>query len=117
MEKYRKDNREKIRKHDREYRRIRRKLYPEREKEIRKRVYEKRKEYIGNYKLNRGCAVCGYNRYASVLEFHHKEDKEFNINSSCNKSFEKMLKEMEKCEILCANCHRERHIEKGCNNE
>lgn len=80
------------------------------------RHYEKRKGYIANYKLNRGCSVCGYHKCAAALEFHHpNDDKEFNISCGLyrdNRSLEEIEKEMEKCVILCANCHKEEHSKK-----
>lgn len=46
----------------------------------------------------------------TVFDFHHLRDKLFNISSSINKySLEKLHTELEKCELLCANCHRTHH--------
>jgi len=46
-----------------------------------------------------------------VLDFHHidKETKEFTIGTIKKGSKEKILKEIDKCVCLCANCHREFH--------
>lgn len=57
------------------------------------------------------CQKCGYNKCIGALEFHHvnKEEKEFNINR--NLSLEQMENELQKCILLCANCHREEHCE------
>jgi len=57
------------------------------------------------------CENCGYDRCISALEFHHEGDKkEDNLNTIIkNASKEKVLKEVEKCILLCANCHRELH--------
>ncbi len=60
------------------------------------------------------CMKCGYNKYPEVLEFHHKnpKEKEFGISRSGHcRSWERVKKEIEKCNLLCANCHREIHIE------
>ena len=81
----------------------------------RQRQWQKeRKQYIDDYKLSRGCSVCGYNKCAEVLDFHHsdcrkKGEKKFSIASSLKKgiSLEIIKEEMNKCVILCANCHRE----------
>lgn len=65
--------------------------------------------YIAEYKLERGCKNCGYDSHPSVLDFHHKdkEKKSFNISRGIhNNSIEVIEKEMEKCDVLCANCHR-----------
>lgn len=58
------------------------------------------------------CNLCGYNKCVAALEFHHLDPlfKEFEICSSLhNKSAETMQKELDKCILLCANCHREEH--------
>ena len=67
------------------------------------------------YVIKRGgkCECCGYNKNLAVLEFHHinPDEKEFQIDlrAFSNHSLEKLEKELEKCELLCANCHREHH--------
>ncbi len=76
-----------------------------------KRRKNEKKRYIQDYKLSKGCSVCGYNKCASALDFHHNGDKKFILATAPNNgcSLEKIEKEMEKCIILCANCHRELH--------
>lgn len=61
-----------------------------------------------DYKGSR-CSVCGYNRCIGALEFHHLDpkEKEFQISSERNPSWETLVKELDKCILLCANCHRE----------
>ena len=58
-----------------------------------------------------GCCRCGYNKCIDALDFHHinPEEKEFSISNKGNKSIEDLMKEAEKCIILCSNCHREEH--------
>lgn len=58
------------------------------------------------------CQVCGYNKSISALDFHHlnPEEKDFTIarkKKSIND--EKMRAELDKCALLCSNCHREEH--------
>jgi hypothetical protein len=57
------------------------------------------------------CARCGYNRYLGSLELHHTNPdvKEFDFAHSRSTTFEKIKPELEKCILLCANCHREEH--------
>ena len=60
------------------------------------------------------CVRCGYNKCPEVLEFHHRNpsEKEFNISSKGHcRSWERVKKEIEKCDLLCANCHRETHAD------
>ncbi len=63
--------------------------------------------------LGGSCAECGYNDNLSALHFHHKEahKKEFKLGARTlsNRSWEAILKEVKKCELLCANCHSEEH--------
>lgn len=58
------------------------------------------------------CQLCGYNRCIEALEFHHTDptQKEFTISNKRTASKDKLLNEMKKCMLLCANCHREQHF-------
>ena len=87
------------------------KLKMEQNRTNKKMVYNLISEEVNNYKIKKGCGHCGYNKEAVALDFHHKDRKDKIINVSSHwktswKQFEKMKKEMEKCIILCANCHR-----------
>lgn len=58
-----------------------------------------------------GCCVrCNWVGSIAAFEFHHVDDnKEFNIGCAANKSWEVIKKEIDKCELLCSNCHRIEH--------
>lgn len=58
-------------------------------------------------KLERGCELCGYNANPVALDFDHRDPslKRLKIAGS-TASPERLLEEMEKCRVLCANCHR-----------
>jgi transcription elongation factor Elf1 len=58
------------------------------------------------------CIHCGYSRCIAALEFHHRDPnrKEFLITGS-GKSFALIKTELDKTDLVCANCHRE--IESG----
>ena len=58
------------------------------------------------------CENCGYNKCIGALEFHHRNpaEKDFGIGSKgYTRSWEKVKKELDKCALLCANCHSEEH--------
>lgn len=58
------------------------------------------------------CQECGYHRCIDVLEFHHLDpnEKDFGIASKgVTRSWEKVKEELDKCIMVCANCHREIH--------
>lgn len=58
------------------------------------------------------CERCGYNKCSAALDFYHKNPKKKDFIISDNRdvhSWEELKKEMDKCELLCANCHREEH--------
>lgn len=58
------------------------------------------------------CCLCGYNRCIDALEFHHVDEKKKRFGLSQNgltRSWKKTRIELEKCILLCSNCHRELH--------
>ena len=79
----------------------------ERYKKYALRDYYKIKDFINTIKLGLGCKICGYNEHAEALVFHHRnpKEKEFNIGN-VRVSRKRLLKEIAKCDVLCANCHR-----------
>lgn len=58
------------------------------------------------------CNLCGYDKTFSALEFHHinPNEKKYGISTSgtCH-NIESDLEEIQKCILVCANCHREIH--------
>ena len=85
--------------------------------EQKQKIYTKNKNWRTNLKLKcvlylgGKCAVCGYNKCLGALDLHHKNEneKEFTISGGNLKSFEKLIPELNKCDVLCSNCHRELH--------
>lgn len=67
-------------------------------------------QYVQDLKQRTPCADCGENYPYWIMEFDHLTDKDFNISRSKNwrKSLEQVKAETTKCEIVCANCHRNR---------
>lgn len=68
--------------------------------------------FVKNLKKDFKCEICSINDFR-VLDFHHKDDsnKEFNIGdvSRLGLGKEKIIAEIAKCKVLCANCHRILH--------
>lgn len=64
-----------------------------------------------NYKGGK-CKICGYKKSTRALSFHHinPKDKEFGISEKgITRAWNKIQKELDKCILLCANCHAEIH--------
>jgi hypothetical protein len=91
-------------------------------KESEKEHVKKRKlgirRWFENYKIKLKCKKCQENHPATI-DFHHKEgeEKERNISYlvSNGYSVEKIQKELKKCQVLCANCHRKLYYHKSKN--
>ena len=77
-------------------------------KNSRKRLKEKLVQYKGGK-----CEICGYNKCIIALEFHHLDptQKDFNIGNGNVVAFEKAKEEVDKCILVCSNCHREIHYQ------
>jgi hypothetical protein len=62
-----------------------------------------------------GCELCGYNKTWRCLSFHHRNRDEklfgLSLNNLWSKAYESILEEVEKCDLLCLNCHGE--VEEG----
>lgn len=74
---------------------------------------KKIKEMSIDYKGGK-CSICKYDKCKGALEFHHLDPnmKDFTIgNKGYTKSWEIVKKELDKCILVCANCHREIHEE------
>lgn len=72
---------------------------------------QKFKQICVDYKGGK-CQKCGYDKYIGSLEFHHQDsnDKLFEISKARHKQFsDKVKEELDKCELLCSNCHKETH--------
>lgn len=65
------------------------------------------REFVLAYLLTHPCSECG-ERDPRVLEFHHEADKDNEVSRLMGRgaSLEALKAEMDKCRVLCANCHR-----------
>lgn len=104
------------------------------QKEYRKKHYEKNKEkyiqkavkykqdfrkWFSEYKSTLSCESCGDSRYW-VLDFHHKNpnEKDSEVSQLVTKCSKKLLQEeINKCKVLCANCHRDLHYKEALASE
>ena len=59
------------------------------------------------------CCRCGYNKSLRALEFHHLDsnEKDFTISRCITKSMDTLKQEVDKCILVCSNCHAEIHDE------
>lgn len=75
----------------------------------RRRLKQKAIDYKGGE-----CEKCGYNKCNAALEFHHlnPDEKDFAVGSNghCRK-WETVKSELDKCIMVCSNCHKEIHNE------
>jgi hypothetical protein len=75
----------------------------------RKKLKEQAVQYMGGY-----CSKCGFNKNICALQFHHLDpaEKDFGISSDgVHRSWAKVKSELDKCIMVCANCHAEIHEE------
>lgn len=78
-----------------------------RQKRIRINYKQEMVDYLGGK-----CQNCGYNKCLAALDFHHNDPRIKTITLSQrinNKPSEKTYLELDKCTLLCANCHRTVH--------
>jgi hypothetical protein len=71
-----------------------------------KKKRKKALEYLGNK-----CVYCEYNKYDCSIEIHHlnPEEKDTAFSSMRNWSWKRLEKELQKCVLLCKNCHAALH--------
>lgn len=71
----------------------------------------RKKEELVEYKGGK-CEICGYDKCITALHFHHKDpnEKDFTVSRK-SYSFERLKEEVDKCILVCANCHSEIHYE------
>jgi hypothetical protein len=72
----------------------------------------KHKAAIRWYKSTHPCTDCG-EADPVVLEFDHLGGKDFNLSTGGSRSLTLVIAEIQKCEVVCANCHRRRTAVRG----
>lgn len=61
------------------------------------------------------CCICGYDKCIDALEFHHKNprEKDFKLGAGNTISWREYKSEIQKCILVCSNCHKEIHSKIG----
>lgn len=67
-------------------------------------IKDKAVKYMGGC-----CLICGYNKCNRALHFHHINNFEKDFDISSKTSWSVVKEELDKCVLLCANCHMEAH--------
>jgi transcription elongation factor Elf1 len=106
-EKWKKENVEKLRKYRRDWYNKNKQKQLERQEKRKKEI----RVWFNKYKQSLKCEYCGEND-SCCLDFHHnnpnKKEKAVSVLVGTY-SKARILKEIEKCAVLCANCHRKLH--------
>jgi hypothetical protein len=83
------------------------------------RLNHKRLSIVKAYREARGCAGCG-ETHPAILDLHHRDPadkhprfKKWGANAWKRLSYADIAAELEKCDVLCANCHRKHHYEEA----
>lgn len=76
---------------------------------LREVTHQRKREYMKL--LGNACADCGFTGHSASFDFHHRDasKKEFQIASRLLCDPKAVRRELKKCILLCANCHRVRH--------
>jgi len=76
-----------------------------------KRAYKRKLQLIEF--LGGCCKNCSYSKNISALEFHHRDpnakEGQLDLRTLSNRSMDYIMTEVDKCDLLCSNCHRELH--------
>jgi len=60
------------------------------------------------------CEICGYSKNLAALQFHHLDpnikESQMDMRKLSNSKWEWCLNELDKCQVLCSNCHAETHF-------
>ena len=106
---------EEQRRYNREYYQRNRERLLGKQREKNRRFAESRRRWLNEYKKSLKCVRCGED-HPATLTFHHKEsvEKSFDIGNciTLGVGMAKLIAEIEKCDVLCANCHAKEHSSK-----
>lgn len=72
-----------------------------------------RRSALAMLKLEKGCADCGYDTDPAALDFDHVRGvKSDHVSKLRHMGWQRLFDEIDKCEVVCANCHRVRTAER-----
>lgn len=83
--------------------------------EYNKKAVSKRRKKLKEMSIEYGgskCQICGYSKCSRALNFHHIDasKKDFGLSAKgLTRSWKKIKTELDKCILVCANCHMELH--------
>ncbi|MDQ3131648.1 MAG: hypothetical protein M3Q99_12925 [Acidobacteriota bacterium] len=102
-----------VRKYNRLYYQQNRERLLKNQAEKNRRFAVNRRKWLVDYKKTLKCVRCEES-HPATLTFHHKKDSEksFEIANALKLGIglKRLLAEIEKCEVLCANCHAKEHL-------
>ena len=106
-------NSESVRSYNREYYQRNRSHLLEKQREKNQRFAGSRRKWLIEYKKTLKCVRCSEN-HPATLTFHHRDaaEKSFEIGNAIalGISLKRLVAEIEKCDVLCANCHAKEHL-------
>lgn len=89
-----------------------RKDYKAKDQATKKRIRKERRVWFQDLKKTLKCNKCPESDWRT-LDFHHKDpsEKDWEVANMVRSGWSQktILEEMEKCEVLCSNCHRKEH--------
>ena len=89
------------------------------EKKSRKRYKNKKRRdnyvWVWEYKANTPCKDCGGKYHPVMMEFDHRSPTEKTglVSALMSASYNRIMKEIEKCDLVCSNCHQYRTYTRG----
>ena len=107
VKKWKEENKEYIKTRDKKYHEKNREKINKHQNEHHKEIMQK---FLTNYKIGKCCAICGYKEYPEILQFHHKNEKKKSFNISTKLNSPLLKEEVDKCILLCPNCHSWLHF-------
>lgn len=86
-------------------------LKPKTKRKNNSKAYRRKKKMKALEYLDGKCRICGYDKCISALSFHHLDpnNKQFNVSYYWEYSWDFLKPELDKCIVLCCNCHAEVH--------